>query len=244
MALRHANDWALDRAFTRLCRRDLPGVYQYALAVLHDPDAAQEVTEATFRNGRYAIDRGEPVDLSRNWLIGIAHELCRQRTRHAGGFELDETGTDADEPRHGDADVHRALGRLPSDQCTALVMRELEGRSYREVAGLMGLSGGQVEELVFRGRRALREALEGSLRCADAELALSRHVDGMLRRSEREQLLAHVRGCAACATLAHRLRVTRGALRVLASTPFPTSLLSFLGDDPCVGVGGDIAPLA
>src|SRR4029078_4481438 len=71
MALRHANDPALDRAFTRLCRRDLPCVYQYALAVLHDRDAAQEVTEATFRNGRYAVDRGERVDLSRKWLIGI-----------------------------------------------------------------------------------------------------------------------------------------------------------------------------
>src|SRR5439155_22013461 len=53
-------------------------------------------------------------------------------------------------------EVLRALARLSFNQRAALVMRELEGRSYREIAGVLGVSVGAVEALLFRGRRHLR----------------------------------------------------------------------------------------
>jgi Sigma-70, region 4 len=49
-----------------------------------------------------------------------------------------------------------ALGRLPFNQRAALVMRELEGRSYAEIAETLELSVAAVETLIFRARRALR----------------------------------------------------------------------------------------
>src|SRR5437899_1544227 len=66
---------------------------------------------------------------------------------------------------------------------------------------------------VYRARRALREQLEGALTCADAELALSKQLDGNLPRAERSQLRAHLRECPDCATLARRQRAQRAALR-------------------------------
>src|SRR5262249_55454079 len=52
--------------------------------------------------------------------------------------------------------VLRALGRLPFNQRAALVMRELEGRSYAEIADTLGVSVAAVETLIFRARRSLR----------------------------------------------------------------------------------------
>jgi hypothetical protein len=52
--------------------------------------------------------------------------------------------------------VLRALGRLPFNQRAALVMRELEGRSYAEIADTIGVSVSAVETLIFRARKSLR----------------------------------------------------------------------------------------
>ena len=81
-------------------------------------------------------------------------------------------------------DVRRALGRLPFDQRAALIMRELEGRSYTELAVILGVTLGDVETLLFRARRALREELEGALTCHQAERAISRRLDGLLGRAD------------------------------------------------------------
>ena len=52
--------------------------------------------------------------------------------------------------------VLRALGRLPFNQRAALAMRELEGRSYAEIADTIGVSVSAVETLIFRARKTLR----------------------------------------------------------------------------------------
>ena len=77
-------------------------------------------------------------------------------------------------------DLTIALSRLAFNQRSALVMRELEGRSYAEIAETVGLTVAAVETLLFRARRALREQLEGGLTCREAELAISRQLDDCL----------------------------------------------------------------
>src|SRR5207248_1874407 len=126
-------------------------------------------------------------------------------------------------------DIRRALGHLAFNQRAALVMREIEGRSYADIAQLLGLSLAAVETLIFRARRALREQLEGSLTCDEAELAISRQLDDRLSRTEKGQLRAHLRECAACATLARRQRAQRTALRSLGAVSLPPSLAGLFG---------------
>src|SRR5437763_446545 len=90
------------------------------------------------------------------------------------------------------------------------VFESLYRRHVKEV------SDSAVEALLFRGRRALREQLEGALSCAQAEQAISRQLDGALPRPERGRLRAHLRQCSDCASLARRLRGQRSAIRSLA----------------------------
>ena len=226
-----------DRAFERVYRQNVRHVYGYALAVLRSPEDAEDVTQTTFLNAYRAFDRGECPRSPDNWLISIAHGLCEQRARQEARLEAvayDDQAEEAIPEDEGPSanDVRRALGRLPFDQRAALIMREVEGRSYAELAEILGASLAKVESLLFRARRALREELEGALTCHQAERAISRRLDGLLGRAERRQLRGHLRACGDCARFAHSQRVQRIALRALANVPLPASLVSFFDQPP------------
>jgi RNA polymerase sigma-70 factor (ECF subfamily) len=225
-----------DRAFERLYRRHVGDVYRYALAVLHNQPDAEDVTQTTFLNAYRAFQRGERPDKPHNWLIAIAHNVCRQRFRQSArrpvevsfGEDVAASLVETDEVPTGE-DIRRALGHLAFTQRAALVMRELEGRSYAEIADILELTTGAVETLIFRARRALREQLESSLTCSEAELAISKQLDGRLSRAQRGALRAHLRECRECATFARRQRAQRTALRSLAAIPVPPWLSSLFG---------------
>src|SRR5256886_1350760 len=211
-----------DRAFERLYKRHVGDVYRYALAVLRNPADAEDVTQTTFMNAYRAYAGGERPRQAQNWLIAIAHNVCRQRFRQSQRrpqeVVFDETvGEWLEDEEQGPSadDLRRALSYLAFNQRAALVMRELEGRSYTEIAEILGLTVAAVETLIFRARRALREQLEGALTCAEAERALSREADGQLQRAEKGPLRAHLRECTECSALARKQRASRGALKAL-----------------------------
>ena len=234
-----------DRGFERLYRRHVGDVYRYALAVMRNEADAEDVTQTTFMNALRAFQRGERPQKPQHWLIAIAHNVCRQRFRQSArrptevAYE-DDIGAQLVEP-DDDApsgeDIRRALGHLAFNQRAALVMRELEGRSYAEIGEILDLSPSAVETLIFRARRALREQLETSLTCGEAELAISKQLDGRLGRHDKAALRAHLRECKECATFARRQRAQRTAIKSLAAVPIPTSLTSLFGGGAAVGTG-------
>src|SRR6478672_2073569 len=234
-----------DRAFERLYKRHVGDVYRYALSVMRTPAGSEDVTQTTFLNAyRAYVEKGSRPEKPQNWLIAIAHNVCRQRFRQTArrpaevSFEDDIADTVADDETPTGDDIRRALGHLAFNQRAALVMRELEGRSYAEIAEILEVSTSAVETLIFRARRALREQLDGSFTCGEAEFAISRQLDGRLARRERGQLRAHLRECAECAAFARRQRAQRGALKSLALIPVPGSLSSFFGSGgAAVGTG-------
>jgi RNA polymerase sigma factor (sigma-70 family) len=237
-----------DRTFERLYQRHVGDVYRYALAVMRNEPDAEDVTQTTFMNAYRAFQRGERPEKAQNWLIAIAHNVCRQRFRQSArrptevAFEADiaDRFVGDDDGPSGE-DIRRALGHLAFNQRAALVMRELEGRSYAEIGEILELSTSAVETLIFRARRALREQLETSLTCGEAELAISRQLDGRLGRREKGALRAHLRQCAECATFARRQRAQRRALRSLVAVPLPTSLSSFFGGGGGAALGTGVA---
>jgi RNA polymerase sigma factor (sigma-70 family) len=224
-----------DRAFERLYRRHVTDVYRYVLAVLQNEADAEDATQTTFLSAYRAFERGQRPERPQNWLIAIAHNVCRQRFRESARrprlveLEDDVAAREVDIGTPNAEDIRRALGYLAFNQRAALVMRELQGRSYGEIADILGVSNGAVETLLFRARRAMREQLEGGLSCGDAELALSKRVDGELSFGERGALRAHLRECPECAALERRLRFRGRALKQIALVPLPQSLGSLFG---------------
>ena len=233
---------AADRSFEALYQAHVHAVYRYALAVLHNEADAEDVTQTTFMSAYRAFQRGERIESPHNWLIKIAHNVCRQRFRDSSRrpqeVEFDEALApaaieDSDVPSAGE--IRRALGFLGFNQRAALVMRELEGRSYAEIAQILEVSVGAVETLIFRARRALREQLEGGLTCQEAEFTLSRLTEQKLSSSERGALRAHLRECPDCAVLERRQRAQRATLGNLGLIPLPASLGSFFGSGAAGG---------
>jgi RNA polymerase sigma factor (sigma-70 family) len=158
-----ARDPAVEEAFERLYRTYARDVYRYTLAVLRNPADAEDITQTTFLNAYRAYLRGEEPVKPRHWLIKIAHNACRTRhlraVRRPQEVPLEETiaalpVTAEDAPKV--EELLEALGRLPFNQRAALVMRELEGRSYVEIAETLDISVAAVETLIFRARRTLR----------------------------------------------------------------------------------------
>ena len=219
-----------------LYRTHVGEVYRYAYAVLGNHADAEDVTQTTFVNALRALERGERPRKPSNWLITIAHNIVRQRFRRQqvrpAEVELDRDVA-VEEPHDADGpsldDLVRALQRIPSSQREALVMRELEGRSYKEIQAILGLTPGALETLLFRARRSLAEELENLVTCERAELAMSKRLDGRLSRKERRRLDAHLRDCPACARLDASHSKHRRAFKALAVLPLPLSLTLFKG---------------
>jgi RNA polymerase sigma factor (sigma-70 family) len=243
------------RALDDLYRSHAGAVYRYAYAVLGNRADAEDVTQTTFVNALRALERGERPRTPENWLLVIAHNIVRQRIRqqrsrpaevrlHAGIVDPAEPGDE----RSSVEELVRALQRIPASQREALVMRELEGRSYKEIAGILGLTTGALETLLFRARRSLAEELESIATCEQAEHAISRQADGRLSRKDRRRLDEHLAGCDACARAALRQRRQRRHFKGLAVLPLPLSLTFFRGTPdnaaaaalPTIGAGAAV----
>ncbi|HEV2902231.1 MAG TPA: sigma-70 family RNA polymerase sigma factor [Gaiellaceae bacterium] len=220
--------------FDRLYRRHAPSVYRYAFAVLGRHADAEDVTQQTFLRAYRSVARGTKPRKAENWLLTIAHNEVRRHFRSIQGkpveVELDDERIAHDASESSDpslGDLLRALQQLSPTHRSALVMREFEGRSYAEIAELMGMTQSALEATIFRARRALAEQLEGELTCTEAEDALLRRLDGRLPRRVARRLKAHLRECATCVRHADVQKRQRAALRGLSALPIPASLFLF-----------------
>jgi RNA polymerase sigma factor (sigma-70 family) len=154
---------ARNQAFETLYRRYVADVYHYALALLRNPADAEDVTQTTFLNAYRAYQSGVEVAKPQNWLIKIAHNVARSRYARSSRRvkevpledHIEQLALPEDDRPNVEALLH-ALWRLPFNQRAALVMRELEGRSYAEIADTIGVSVGAVETLIFRARKSMR----------------------------------------------------------------------------------------
>ena len=171
-----------DAAYETFYRKHVAEVYQYALAVLGNPADAEDVTQQTFLNAYRAFQRGERPRKPHNWLIKIAHNVCRMRWRQASR-RLQEVPLDhvaepvaLDDEKPSLDEVLGALARLPFNQRAAIVMREVEDRSYAEIADVLETTVPAVEALLFRARttlRAKRKSLAGALTVVPVPASLS-----------------------------------------------------------------------
>jgi RNA polymerase sigma factor (sigma-70 family) len=234
MAVTEAGHHA-SRAIDALYRRHGPEVYRYAFAVLGNHADAEDVTQTTFLNAYRALEQGVHPRKPSNWLLTIASNAIKQRFRQEQSrprtVELDEriAGTDIDEDGPSVGELLTALSKIPPQQRQAIVLREFEGRSYAEIAEILGVTTSALETLLFRARRSLAEELEHQLTCTDAQLAISKSVDGRLGRKERRRLRDHLAECPDCAHFARLQQRNRSALRGLMLLPIPLSLTLFKG---------------
>lgn len=153
-----------ERAFRTLYRRHTPYLYQFVLRTLggNELDAEDVVQETWIRAVDNLADFRWEGPL-KNWLLGIALNLCRglfrRKDRH--WLELrDEVHTVTLPKDDARMDVETALACLPDGYRTVLLLHDLEGYKHGEIAEMLGTSEGTSKSQLFHARRTMRSLLE------------------------------------------------------------------------------------
>jgi RNA polymerase sigma factor (sigma-70 family) len=145
-------------------------VFRYCLHQLGSREEAEDAVQSTFLNAFRGIKRGVVPELESAWLFKIAHNVCLSRRRSAwrrgrvespADFEVIEEVTPAPSRRADELiGLQDVLEQLPESQRRAILLREWQGFSYREIAAELELTQAAVETLIFRARRSLASGLE------------------------------------------------------------------------------------
>jgi RNA polymerase sigma-70 factor (ECF subfamily) len=165
-------------SFNTIVTRHERVVYSVCLRMLRDAGLAEDATQDTFVKAWTAIDtfRG---GLVRPWLLRIATNRCYDLLRASGRrpagsldaelFEAEPQWTSqtaiAEHPEHHaargelSAVLERALGELPDDQRIAIILSDVQGHSYDEIASITDVAVGTVKSRISRARSRLREIL-------------------------------------------------------------------------------------
>jgi RNA polymerase sigma-70 factor (ECF subfamily) len=157
------------RALEELYERREPGLYRYAFYVSGSRTAAEEVTQEIFLR---LIGPGIPFDEQKGsleaYLYGVARNMLRMRPPALALEEVDEPVTKEDALRdliedQRTAALMEAVQDLPAGYRDAVVLCELEERSYEEAARLMGCPVGTVRSRLHRARGLLMAKLKGQV---------------------------------------------------------------------------------
>jgi RNA polymerase sigma factor (sigma-70 family) len=254
-----------DSAFEELYRRYQPRISSFVCHMLHDEARCEDVAQEAFMS---ALRRMRATDCEINfkpWIYQIARNAAidsYRRNSHAVEVSMDaDDGLRASDRTRlvgldGGPDaalvtkermthLQGAFDELSDVHTRVLVMRELEGMSYREIGQKLDLTRPAVESALFRARRRLEseytELSEGR-RCEAMRATMARMAAGTQRGAEEHRLARHAKRCHACRRRARELGIepltTLGTLRQKAAALLPIPFLFRRSGD-----GGGIAGL-
>lgn len=164
-------------AFNLLVEHYQRPLFNLCLRMLNSPEAAEDATQDAFIAAYRALHRFRGGGF-RAWLFRIAVNACydelrRRRARPADSLDVrhGESGRTLDVPNPGPTleetaqtaelggAIQEALSTLPSDQRLVVVLCDVQGLDYAEIAEVMGVSLGTVKSRINRARSRLRNSL-------------------------------------------------------------------------------------
>lgn len=175
LAERHR--WGDASAFEEVYRAHAEMVYNLALRLSGDPDRAADLSQEVFLRVFRHLGKFRGRSSLKTWIYRVTVNHCRSRL---GRRRLPVRSLDDDDGRFervadfrrspeeramaGDAErvLQAALAELPVAFREAVVLRDVEGLAYEEIAEVLGARIGTVRSRIARGRRALREVLSGA----------------------------------------------------------------------------------
>jgi RNA polymerase sigma factor (sigma-70 family) len=144
-------------------------IHGYCLHQLGSREEAEDAVQTTFMNAFGALRKGVVPKSEISWLFKIAENVCLSRRRSSwrrgriespADFGVIEEVVAGPDTRHDELiGIEDALAAMPQQQRRAILLREWQGLSYREVAAELGVSQSAVETLIFRARRSLARGL-------------------------------------------------------------------------------------
>ncbi|MGD0255836.1 MAG: sigma-70 family RNA polymerase sigma factor [Acidimicrobiales bacterium] len=172
--------------FADLAMQHMPALYTTALRITRNPADAEDLVQETFLKAFRAFDRFEEGTNLKAWLYKIltntfinSYRAAKRRPEKADVEDVEDlylyhrlddlqtagTGRSAEDELFDhitDDDVKQAIESLPEVFRIAVLLADVEGFSYKEIAEITEVPIGTVMSRIHRGRRALQKALAGS----------------------------------------------------------------------------------
>jgi RNA polymerase sigma factor (sigma-70 family) len=241
-----------DEAFTALVDRYRTRLLAYTRRMLGGSQAdAEDALQDVFLRAYGALRADERPVSVRAWLYRVAHNRCIDQIRRAGPAPEDilaaSRGTGEHDPatayerREDLRQVVSDIGDLPQAQRSALLLREIDGLSYNELAAALDMTLPAVKSVLVRARTSLAESGEArATPCAVIRLDLATAHDDGVRPDGRAR--RHMRECDPCRDYQTALRGPAGAHSPTGPFGFLAKLLG-LGSAP-VGGGAAVGGMA
>jgi RNA polymerase sigma-70 factor (ECF subfamily) len=165
-----AGEWTAP-SWDEVVRTHSARVYRLAYRLTGNPHDAEDLTQEVFVRVFRSLASYTPGTFE-GWLHRITTNLFLDQVRRKARIRFDALPDDAErlpsgdrgpaqvyDDTHFDADVQAALDALPPDFRAAVVLCDLEGLSYEEIAATLGVKIGTIRSRIHRGRSQLRAAL-------------------------------------------------------------------------------------
>lgn len=169
-------------AFDEIVSRYKDGIYNYVRRMISHPDDVDDITQEVFVRAFMSIKSFRRESNLRAWLYRIAGNLCVDRYRRRGtekrifaGLERDNGDDPPETPDLRDdtfeparlceraelqAEIQKALCRLPDKLRATVLLYDMEDMSYEEIAEALGCPIGTVKSRLFNARMRLRKMLK------------------------------------------------------------------------------------
>ncbi len=179
-------------AFGQLVDEYKDKIYNYVARMLNDPYQAEDVTQEAFLRAYKSLPRFRGASSFHTWLYRIASNLAidvvRKRKRSEPAFSLDEplesddgeyereipdeTGgpEERTSTRETRVAVRRAIMDLPEKLRDVMILYELQGETYEDIADILDVPLGTVKSRLFNARNRLKESLEELVETGEIEV--------------------------------------------------------------------------
>jgi RNA polymerase sigma factor (sigma-70 family) len=238
-----------DVAFEELYRRYRPRIAAYVRRRVSDPARAEDIAQDAFFSALRRMRATDAQIAFKPWIFEIARNAAIDHWRRTSraeeiSVEEDERLRQSDRVRLTGAagpdsvlvekerfeHLRGAFDELSDVHTRILVLRELEGLSYREIAERLELTESSVQSALFRARRRLESEyadISEGRRCVAMRRVMGRIAEGLGNKREEGRLARHARRCHVCRRRARELGVdivpplTRLARKAAALLPLP-----------------------
>jgi RNA polymerase sigma factor (sigma-70 family) len=207
-----------DRAFEQLYLRYQRRIAAYVYGMVHDHGRAEDITQDVFISALRRMRATDARLAFKPWIYEIAKNACIdafRRSKRAEEVSYDvEDGAErlhlmsngptpdaAVDTRMSLDHLRGAFGGLSEAHHQILVMRELEGLSYRQIGERLGMSRPSVESTLFRARRRLSEEYEELVsgeRCRRIQTIIAGATEAPLGTRDERKMARHVSHCQPC----------------------------------------------
>lgn len=233
-------------ALELLLERYQPRLLRFGLRMCRHAEDAEDIVQESMIAATRTLSKFRGEATFSTWLFTIARSFCLKKQRRSKfapeyvgsldqlqdeGAELAATSVSPEEAATAtelDQALQAALLTLPPEPREVLILRDVEGLSAAEVAGVTGLSVSAVKSKLHRARATLRRQVQpllGDLNpparspdCPDVESLFSRSMEGQVDAELCHRMQAHVDGCPRCKNTCDSLSMV---LETCKATPLP-----------------------